>query len=347
MRRGGKVRLRLVLVVSALALMVVPEAFAKPPTLLSVGHVERHPTATWSLPPGVEAKVAEVATSPQTASDGYFFSENVVSFDTLEPTQTSWTYGFQEEPGTYYVHIAGIDTPCFLASQCPVREFSQIITLVIPATPPPPPPVATAVLTVIKLGTGSGTVTSDPPGISCGSDCDESYRQGIFVTLTATPAAGSIFVGWQGVHCATSAICQVPMIGSLVASPRFDVAPPPPTPVQAPPLTPSPVAKPASVDTAAPRARALPSAGVAGSRVRLRFIVSDNSGRSRQKIVVTSGKRTLARVSRSMRISRPGQIVSVSYRLPARVAGSLRFCVVAWDRAGNASRKSCARLSVI
>jgi len=53
-------------------------------------------------------------------------------------------------------------------------------------------------LTVSKSGTGSGTVTSSPSGIDCGSDCSESFNQGTSVTLTATPDAGSTFGGWSG-----------------------------------------------------------------------------------------------------------------------------------------------------
>ncbi|MEO7863221.1 MAG: hypothetical protein ABIU05_22840, partial [Nitrospirales bacterium] len=46
-------------------------------------------------------------------------------------------------------------------------------------------------LTVTKAGTGSGTVTSTPGGISCGNDCTEGYANGTSVTLTAVAAAGS------------------------------------------------------------------------------------------------------------------------------------------------------------
>ena len=83
--------------------------------------MSRHPTATWSLPTGVESRVIEVATDPATGSDGYFFSENVVALDVPTSTDTSWTYTYQLDPGTYYVHVGGSDTTC---STCPVREFS-------------------------------------------------------------------------------------------------------------------------------------------------------------------------------------------------------------------------------
>ncbi len=51
-------------------------------------------------------------------------------------------------------------------------------------------------LTVTKSGTG--TVTSNPSGISCGSDCSEPYNYNTVVTLTATPATGSTFASWSG-----------------------------------------------------------------------------------------------------------------------------------------------------
>ena len=53
-------------------------------------------------------------------------------------------------------------------------------------------------LTVTKTGNGSGSVTSEPAGIDCGADCSESYPNSTIVTLTATPAADSIFINWGG-----------------------------------------------------------------------------------------------------------------------------------------------------
>ena len=112
---------------------------AAPPQLLSVGQSGGFLTATWSLPPGVQARVIEAATNPKVNSDGFFPLENVKVFTALADAQTSFVSDSQLLPGTYYVHVAGHDSGC----ACGNYEFTQILTVVIPSvTPPrqPPPP---------------------------------------------------------------------------------------------------------------------------------------------------------------------------------------------------------------
>ena len=55
-----------------------------------------------------------------------------------------------------------------------------------------------AVLFVSKWGKGSGTVTSDPVGINCGTGCSSGVGVGAIVTLTAKADTGSSFAGWTG-----------------------------------------------------------------------------------------------------------------------------------------------------
>ncbi|OQW91437.1 MAG: hypothetical protein BWK78_04635, partial [Thiotrichaceae bacterium IS1] len=65
-------------------------------------------------------------------------------------------------------------------------------------------------LTVNKVG--SGTVTSTPAGINCGTDCTESFTSANTpVTLTATSATGFKFVNWTGSCAGTNATTTVMM----------------------------------------------------------------------------------------------------------------------------------------
>ncbi|MEO7035700.1 MAG: hypothetical protein ABI548_17350 [Polyangiaceae bacterium] len=71
--------------------------------------------------------------------------------------------------------------------------------------------LTTPALTVVKAGTGTGTVTSDVAGINCGALCSAVYDYGTSVVLTATPGAGSVFTGWTGGGCIGTDPCTVPV----------------------------------------------------------------------------------------------------------------------------------------
>ncbi|HYD54679.1 MAG TPA: glycoside hydrolase family 9 protein, partial [Gemmatimonadaceae bacterium] len=79
-------------------------------------------------------------------------------------------------------------------------------------------------LVVTKAGTGAGTVTSSPAGISCGAACSASYTSGASVTLTATPAAGSTFAGWTGCT-GTGATCTISMTAARSVTATFNSSP--------------------------------------------------------------------------------------------------------------------------
>jgi M6 family metalloprotease-like protein len=80
-------------------------------------------------------------------------------------------------------------------------------------------------LTVTKSGTGNGTVTSNPAGISCGAVCGKSYAAGTSVTLTATPSSGSTFTGWSGGGCSGTGSCKVTMNAALTLTATFTLIP--------------------------------------------------------------------------------------------------------------------------
>jgi len=67
-------------------------------------------------------------------------------------------------------------------------------------------------------GAGAGTVASAPAGIDCGSVCSRTFGAGAVVTLSATPAAGSVFTGWSGGGCSGAAPCTVTVAGATSVS---------------------------------------------------------------------------------------------------------------------------------
>ena len=71
-----------------------------------------------------------------------------------------------------------------------------------------------------KTGNGSGSVSSSPKGISCGTDCDETYAFGTSVTLTANSSTGSQFGGWSG-SCTGTGRCRLTVDGVKNVSAAF------------------------------------------------------------------------------------------------------------------------------
>ncbi len=76
-------------------------------------------------------------------------------------------------------------------------------------------------LAVTRAGTGSGTVTSSPSGVNCGSTCTASFANNTNVTLTAAAASGSVFAGWSG-NCTGTAGCTVAMTAARNVTATFN-----------------------------------------------------------------------------------------------------------------------------
>ncbi len=135
------------------------------------------------------------ANVPNTALNFPSVSTNLTG---LSPSTTYfWRYRFVTDAGTF-----NSSTQTFTTSAAP-----------------------TFALTVNKNGMGSGTVTSSPAGINCGDTCSASFTQGTTVTLTATPASGSVFAGWSGAGCSGTGSCTVTMSAAQSVTATFNTAP--------------------------------------------------------------------------------------------------------------------------
>ncbi len=82
---------------------------------------------------------------------------------------------------------------------------------------------AKPLLNVSKTGTGVGTVSSNPTGIACGTDCSEAYTTNTVVTLTAQASAGSAFTGWSGACSGTATTCSVTISTAQTVTAQFDL----------------------------------------------------------------------------------------------------------------------------
>jgi hypothetical protein len=131
-------------------------------------------------------------------------------------------------------------------------------------------PTNPATVTINKLGDGTGTVVSSPPGISCGSTCDYGFVPGTAVTLTATLTGGSLFGGWaeagpcggQDLTCSFTANAT----GTIAVTFVMPLPPPPtqpPTAAPTPRVTAAPTPKPTAASTPKPTATPRPGASQA------------------------------------------------------------------------------------
>jgi YD repeat-containing protein len=85
-------------------------------------------------------------------------------------------------------------------------------------------------LTITKTGSGAGAITSNPEGINCGAACTADFASGAQITLTASAAAGSVFLGWAGGVCSGTGACAVSMDAAKNISASFALKPVIPTP---------------------------------------------------------------------------------------------------------------------
>ena len=113
-------------------------------------------------------------------------------------------------------------------------------------------------LTIVKAGTGSGSVTCD------GGACAPTYEEGEEITLAATATSGSSFAGWSGGGCSGTAGCLVTITADTTVTATFTANPSPPNPTPTPTPTPTPEGK----------AKAAASASFKGGKAELKLTCS-------------------------------------------------------------------------
>ncbi len=79
-------------------------------------------------------------------------------------------------------------------------------------------------LIVAVSGNGTGTITSSPAGVNCGSTCRASYTKNTKVTLTPRPDKGSSFTSWSG-GCKGTGACSVTMKADTTVGAGFSGVP--------------------------------------------------------------------------------------------------------------------------
>ncbi len=98
-------------------------------------------------------------------------------------------------------------------------------------------------------------------------------------------------------------------------------------------------------DTKPPVVKAFPAAGQPGKKVKLRFTIEDDSDIVDCEITVFLGATVVGRKGCGLPLRRPG-VKWVTWDVPKRFRDGpsvLRFCVNAWDSAGNEGKR-CAKI---
>ncbi|MGE5282145.1 MAG: InlB B-repeat-containing protein [Chloroflexota bacterium] len=131
------------------------------------------------------------------------------------PYGTKVTLVPKAEPGSEFVEW---EEDCTGSGACELTmEGEKSVTAVFEP--------AIYLLEVEVEGLGSGTVTSSPAGINCGSECVAEYEAGETVTLTATAEPGSEFIEWFGCDAEPSATeCEVTMDEDKTVYAEFEPA---------------------------------------------------------------------------------------------------------------------------
>ena len=129
-------------------------------------------------------------------------------------TSSTGTLSASPDDGATFVGWGG---NCSGTGGCTFTAGEAPASVSVSATFESPGPFA---LSVGRGGTGSGSVSGS--GISCPGTCSVTLAKGSTATLSATPALGSTFAGWEG-DCSGSGGCNVSMDGPKSVTAVFNL----------------------------------------------------------------------------------------------------------------------------
>jgi hypothetical protein len=141
----------------------------------------------------------------KTGTTGSYSQIATVGANTTSYTDTGLTGG-----STYCYHVRAFNS-------AGTSSYSNEACGVVPTT--------NFSLSVVKSGTGTGTVTSAPAGITCGQSCSGNFSSGAQVTLTAAADQGSVFSGWSGGGCSGTGSCTVTLNTNITVTATFTIGP--------------------------------------------------------------------------------------------------------------------------
>ncbi|HEY4739152.1 MAG TPA: YncE family protein, partial [Candidatus Acidoferrales bacterium] len=78
-------------------------------------------------------------------------------------------------------------------------------------------------LNIGEAGTGSGTVSSNPSGITCQPTCSASYPSGTSITLTENVSTGSVFAQWSGACSGSANTCTFTITANATVTATFNL----------------------------------------------------------------------------------------------------------------------------
>ena len=100
-------------------------------------------------------------------------------------------------------------------------------------------------------------------------------------------------------------------------------------------------------DTTAPSLRALDSRGAVGGVTSLRYVVSDNSGRTWEDVSIFKDGSVARHYRTILGPAKYGRMYAYKLdKTPASFTGVFSFCVQSHDAAGNESPVSCAVVEI-